>query len=300
MTRRNLVGLVVLVALGITAVALYQRQVPCSSVLTYRLGPVDPRFGLSNEEVVEALRQAENLWEVAIGRKLFSYDPSGALTVSLVYDERQQRTQKGVRLKTSMRETEVSHAAVGRSYEHWRTLYDSKARDYKDAHATYQERAQAFNAKVQQVNSRGGASPAEAASLESERADLEARKQQLDADRAALEELGARVKALAEKGNAIADAHNTTAATFNDLYGPPRQFHKGEYTGREIMIFEFHDARDFALVLTHELGHALGIGHVDDPAAIMNAMSGKQVMEPLGLAPADVAAVKKVCGRRFF
>ena len=300
MTRRNLVGLIVLVALGITALAVYQRQASCASVLAYRLGTVDPRFGLSNDEVLEALRQAENLWEVAIGRKLFRHDPSGALVVSLVYDERQQRTQTGTRLRTSMRETETSHAAVGRSYEHWRALYDSKMRDYKDAHGAFQERAQAFNARVQQANSRGGASPAEAASLSTERTDLESRRQQLDADRAALEELSARLKSLAEKGNAIADTHNRTAGTFNDLYGNPRQFHKGEYTGREIQIFEFHDARDFALVLTHELGHALGIGHVDDPAAIMNAMSGKQVMDPLGLAPADVVAVKKVCGRRFF
>jgi hypothetical protein len=45
-------------------------------------------------------------------------------------------------------------------------------------------------------------------------------------------------------------------ATFNGLYGEPRQFHKGEYDGRTITIFEFHDERDLTLVLAHELGHA--------------------------------------------
>jgi predicted Zn-dependent protease len=116
----------------------------------------------------------------------------------------------------------------------------------------------------------------------------------------ALEELGGRVRGLAEQGNAIAETHNRTAGTFNDLYGSARQFHKGEYNGHEITVFEFHDARDFTLLLAHELGHVLGIGHVDDPAAIMHAVGGKQVVDPLALTAADTAALKEVCGRPFF
>jgi hypothetical protein len=285
---------------GVGALVMHQRQASCGSLLAYRLGPVDPRFGVSTEEVLEALRQAENLWEVALGRKLFTHDPSGPLVVSLVYDERQQTTQIRERLRTSMRETEASHAAVGRSYDDWRTLYDNKVRDYEDEHAAFQERAQAYNLKVRQANDRGGASATEAASLETERGELQARRHQLESDRVALEELGGRVRGLAEQGNAIADTHNRTASTFNDLYGSARQFHKGEYNGREITVFEFHDTRDFTLLLAHELGHVLGISHVDDPAAIMHAVGGKQVVDPLALAAADTAALKKVCGRRFF
>ena len=43
-------------------------------------------------------------------------------------------------------------------------------------------------------------------------------------------------------------------------------------------MFEVHDMRDFTMVIAHELGHALGLWHVDDPAA-------------------DLAALKTVCGR---
>ncbi len=55
--------------------------------------------------------------------------------------------------------------------------------------------------------------------------------------------------------------------------------------------------RDFTMVIAHELGHALGIGHVDDPTAIMHAVGGEQAIEPLGLTAADLAALKTVCRR---
>src|SRR5262249_29428807 len=138
MTRRPFWLLAVLVLVAVGALVIHQRQAPCGSLISYRLGAVDPRFGVTSDEVREALRQAESLWEGAIGRKLFTYDPAGPLVVSLVYDERQQATQRRAQLRQSMQETEAAHAAVNHSYDHWRTLYDRKAGDYKDAHAAFQ------------------------------------------------------------------------------------------------------------------------------------------------------------------
>lgn len=294
--RMGLLGLLVCVALA--AVVWTQLQTPCSGPIRLRLGQIDDRFGLTRDEVLESLRQAEALWERAVGRPLFTHSTTGTVTVKLVYDERQQTTQSRERLQDSLRQTQASHAAVGRSYDHWRSTYDARVRDFESAHAAYEERAQAFNTQVQQWNARGGAPPDAQASLEAERSRLEAMRRQLESDRAALEDFAGTVKSLADKGNAIAEAHNHTATTFNALFGAPRQFHKGEFDGREIAVFEFHDIRDFTLVLAHELGHALGLGHVDDPTAVMHAVGGEQIVEPLALAPADVAALKTLCGRR--
>jgi Matrixin len=280
------------------ALVLVLRPGPCARPLAYRLDQFDDRFGISREELRDALRQAEEVWERALGRDLFMETSTARLAVNLIYDERQQRTQTANRLRGAMNDTRASHESVGRSYDEWRATYERRVRDFKDAQAEYQSRAEALNAQVQEWNARGGA-PADArAALEAERSRLAEMRQRLESDRAALQELAATVSGIAEKGNAIAQTHNQSVSTFNALYGAPRQFHKGEFDGRQIAVFEFHDRRDLVLLLAHELGHALGIRHVDDSAAIMHAVAGGQPIGSLALTEADLAALRKAC-RRF-
>jgi Matrixin len=195
----------VLVTVLVVAAAVAVIRGSCSRPLPYRVDRFDERFGLTRQEFAEALRQAEEVWERAVGRDLFVETPGARLA------------------------------------------------DFR---------------------------------------------QRLESDRVALNELAGTVSGLAQKGNAIAQTHNAGVATFNALYGAPRQFHKGEFDGRQIAVFEFHDSRDLVLLLAHELGHALGIRHVDDSAGVMHAVAGGQPMGALVPTEADMAALRKAC-RRF-
>ncbi len=133
--------------------------VPCGKPVAYRLGPVDDRFGLSGDEVLAALGEAGALWEQGLGRKLFTYDARAQLTVTLVFDDRQQTTQGGYRLRSAMQDLQASHESVGKSYAEWLATYERRARNYELTYADYQQRAAAFNARVQDLTARGGASP---------------------------------------------------------------------------------------------------------------------------------------------
>src|SRR6266849_83640 len=178
MTRRIL--LVVLIACVALASGLWtMRPTACGRPIAYRLGAIDTRFGLTSDEVLEALRQAESLWERALGRALFVHDPRASLTVTLVYDERQQTTQTSQRLWTSMQQAQASHAQVARSYAEWRETYERRARNYETTYAAYQERAAAYNAQMQQWGARGGVPREQQAGLEAERSRLQAMRSEL-------------------------------------------------------------------------------------------------------------------------
>ncbi|HXH05028.1 MAG TPA: matrixin family metalloprotease [Vicinamibacterales bacterium] len=56
---------------------------------------------------------------------------------------------------------------------------------------------------------------------------------------------------------------------------------------------------DFLEAITHELGHALGLGHIDDEPAIMSSIFTAARFRGLGTAyllPADIAAIRSLYG----
>jgi hypothetical protein len=61
----------------------------------------------------------------------------------------------------------------------------------------------------------------------------------------------------------------------------------------ELQINAFADAADLQMVIAHEFGHALGIGHPEGPNAIMSARH--QVGTEVRLTETDVAALRDVC-----
>src|SRR3954471_20780438 len=74
---------------------IYSLAFPCTLPVTYKLGSIDPRFGISTSTLEKDLTSASKLWNTAAGKSVVTEDEKGALvTVSLVYDSRQEMTQR--------------------------------------------------------------------------------------------------------------------------------------------------------------------------------------------------------------
>src|SRR3989344_1204240 len=71
---------------------------PCAEPTPYNLGTFDTKFNISKKCFLDAITEAEAIWEKPSGLDPFLYQPEDSsrdvLKIDLVYDYRQQATSK--------------------------------------------------------------------------------------------------------------------------------------------------------------------------------------------------------------
>ncbi len=295
-TRLTVLGLLLSVVCGFWI--WRQRVPPCHTPVAYKIGQLDPRFYLDDRAVYKALRQAERLWETAAGRNLFVQTSTAPLTVNFVFDERQNATQAQQRLLPQLQQAEATHASLAQSYLTWRRTYEEQHLHYTTAQEAHRARLQAYNAEVDQWNAQGGAPLSAQQTLAAERSSLEADQSQLRALTQEIREIRHTLQMLEEQDKTLITTYTRKVRSYNWLSRSQRQFHKGEFNGTDITIYQFRGPEDLLLVLAHELGHALGLKHVADEEAVMHEFLSEQDLDPLTLTAADLQALTAACGPR--
>lgn len=285
-------------------------HVPCGIPVHFTLAEVDPGFGFDRETVMTALVEAANLWQDASGPILFlESDHALAMQVSLLYDVRQQaaNTRRSLRggLERDRGRFEDDEAMLlrwGERIEASREAHD-RATGVLAARARAHEReVAAWNAgRGERTDARRQTLETESALLRDELADLERAGLSLNAD---IDAYNRRAADLRQR----ADDFHSRVARYNDA-SSDSPVESGRYSyapgeGRRIEVYRAEGYDELMLVLAHELGHALGIGHVNEPGAVMHAMlhDGGLLQpgraRPLELSAADRAALVGICGTR--
>ncbi len=278
---------------------LYHQFLPCRSPIEYSIGTLDPEFGVSKTEFLEIIASAESVWEDAYGKELFVHVPDkGALKINMIYDYRQETTEKIEVIGSEVVETRASydmlktrHSALEREYLNAKKSYDSIA-------TVFNQRQDTYSKEVDYWNSRGGAPSGKYEELNREEAALKIELERIRILERNLSTQVAEINKLVGEINTLARALNINVDTLNTI-GESRgdEFTQGEYKtshgGKEINIYEFSSETKLKRVIAHELGHALGIEHIEDPSAIMYYLNENTTGE---LSEGDISALKELCG----
>ncbi len=271
--------------------------VPCGSPITYSLGNFDTRFGLTEKEFLNTVAQAEKIWETPAGKELFQYAKDGEMKINLVYDERQQATEKLNKLGIVIGSDKKAYDALKAKYDSMSAEFKAKKAALEKEIAQYQIEKNAYEKEVTLWNSQGGASKDEYNRLEQERNNLNAEVNLINQRQAELNDLVDTINDLASELNKLARELNLQVNTFNTTGAHGEEFDEGEYisdgANKTINIYQYDDKNKLLRVLAHELGHALGLEHVEDPKAIMYRLNQSANEKPTA---SDIEALKKLCG----
>jgi uncharacterized protein YukE len=290
-----------LIALGASITLLFGVQwyqstaAICPVPLSYRLGELDAEFELSRAEAREHIAAATGVWESAAERDLFVYDEAAEFTVDFSYDERQATADSEAATQAELDARKAENEEVISTVEALQQEYDALSRSYERRVAAYEEQLAAYNQEVTRYNDRGGAPADVFAELEEQREALNEETEELARISAELNALATEINELGQRGNEMIERYNEDVNRYNEEYGYTREFTQGDYQGDVINIYTFSSIDELRRVLAHEFGHALGIGHVEDPAAVMYYLMEEPAEAPQ-LTEADLSAYRSVCG----
>ena len=277
---------------------MFQAQYfPCSSPIAYSIGSFDKKFGLSEKDFLSALVAAEAVWEKPVGKDLFAYKENGKLKVNLVYDIRQEATVKLQKLDIDVRDDQSSYNSVKAKYDSLKAEY---ARDKIALAAKVAELEAAkskYEAEVDYWNSHGGANKETRAQLEKERLALNAMIDEINRMQDRINAKVENINALVVVLNRLAQTLNITVDKYNQVGDQlAGEFEEGSYQsgpeGQQIDIYQFDNRAKLIRVLAHELGHALGLDHIEESKAIMYRLNNG-INEKL--TEGDLSAVRMHC-----
>ncbi len=267
----------------------------CPAPLPYHIGSIAPEFNLSKEKAQVYLADAEKVWESETGRQLFYYSEGKGVTVNFIFDERQAMAESQQSQKLTLDKKKTDNQELLSTIDGLRTQYETDSKAYQDKVSAYEAKLTAYNNKVNGYNDRGGAPADVYASLEKEKNALSKESSSLNATSDKLNELAKKINELSQKSGQIVDGYNTEVAQYNKEFGFSREFTQGDYQDKVINIYKFSTDNEVRKVLAHELGHSLGLNHVDGESSIMYYLLKDTTSAPV-LSLEDKSAFTALCG----
>lgn len=230
---------------------------------------------------------------------MFEYSATGDLKISFIYDYRQKATDALRKIGIVISDDRSTYELLKAKYNSLVVSYNSDKVRLDALIAAYGIDKIAYEKDVNYWNSHGRMTKAEYNSLEQRRVDLSDQVTAINQTRDSLNGLVDTINSAEIVLNKLAVALNLKVNMYNTVGSSAgKQFNEGEFvsdaSGTAINIYQFNDTNQLVRVLTHELGYALGLGHLNNLKAVMYYLNEEGMNEKL--TTDDLTALKKVCG----
>ena len=225
-------------------------QSPCATPKGFRIGSIDPRFGINKDELIQDAQVAASAWKNSQGMTLLDYDPNANMPINMVYDQRQALNSQINNLNSQVTQQ--------------KDTLNPEISDYQQKVTAFQQQSNALNSQIQYWNGKGGA-PANVYN-------------QLVSQQQSLRQQATQLQQMANQLNQSTNQYNQQVGQLDqkvNLYNnvlsltPEEGLYTRDGTSESINIYITNSQRELIHTLAHEMGHSLGLGHNSNPNSIM-------------------------------
>lgn len=271
----------------------------CADPLTFRVGDIDERFSIKKNEVAQLMQEVAEIWSDAADTTVIEYDEEGDIFVNLVYAEEQQLSDRERQHRDRLEHEEFSITVLENEYKRLNREYESEVEQYDEDSKELQQSIDRLNMWVRQKNEQGGFTEQDMQQFTRRKAETDQAKLNLAQQERTLKRKASELNEKITFLNQKVESKNRLVDEYNRQFPGVRKFTQGAYewtnNSRTINIFHFLDKNELRLVIAHEMGHALGIGHVSNPESVMHELMESQDQRALELTEEDIQALQSVC-----
>lgn len=247
----------------------------CSRPISYKIGSIDPRFNLSENQLLDYIKTSAQIWNKPEGKILFSYDQrkENSITVNLVFDKRQQLSSQINQLQGEL--------------DQKKQTLKPKIEQYEQRVVEFKKKVAELNSQIEYWNSKGGAPEDEYQKLKSEQNSLKIEAEELN-------QMAHDLNLSTKDYNSDVYQLNQTINTFDEALQKKPEEGLFDPSLNKIDLYFNNDKNELIHTLAHELGHALGMPHNSNPSSIMYPFSSKKITPTQD----DINDLNQVCDQR--